>query len=397
LKKSIATQYQTFYQFFKFSIVGASGTIITLTSLFILTELTFLEYWQALPIGYFLGIINNFYWNRKYTFAKTNESIITEFIKYTLSMLTGAVAYNLSTILLTEFFGIWYFYSAILSVGISTIIDFVLSKFWVFRTFQIPVLSEPGTELRNLKVKLVISCLNEEKNVEVVISDIFKNIPKSISLYIILINNGSNDLTGDKIESLAKNYDKIVTVQRELPLDYSSSIIDGIKNYYTDLNEDYIGWAPSDNQITGQSISKMLNILVSHDVKYLKALRYEKDYSLSRKIQSFFFNAIISFTYQIEIQDINGSPKFIQKEIFDSLELNYKRWFLDAEAHIKISKLLNKHELINVPIRFNERIHGKSKTSMFTAFELFLQLMNFRFFGIGKWMKNLKNNNPKEQ
>jgi putative flippase GtrA len=48
-------------------------------------------------------------------------------------MLFGAIGYTISTILLTETFKIWYFLSAVLSVGVSTIIDFSLSKIWVFR------------------------------------------------------------------------------------------------------------------------------------------------------------------------------------------------------------------------------------------------------------------------
>jgi putative flippase GtrA len=48
-------------------------------------------------------------------------------------MIVGAVGYWFSTVLLTEVFNVWYFLSAILSVGVSTIIDFTLSKAWVFK------------------------------------------------------------------------------------------------------------------------------------------------------------------------------------------------------------------------------------------------------------------------
>jgi len=44
---------------------------------------------------------------------------------------------------------------------------------------------------------------------------------------------------------------------------------------------------------------------------------------------------------------------------------------------------------IYVPARFNERTHGKSKTNWSTAFELFVQILKFRLWGMPKWLKQL--------
>jgi len=126
-------EFQTISQFIKFAIVGATGTLLSLTILYCLTEFINFQYWAALPIGYFLGITNNFLLNRKFTFQRTDKPFLTQYSEYIVSMLFGAIGYTISTILLTETFRIWYFLSAVLSVGVSTIIDFSLSKIWVFR------------------------------------------------------------------------------------------------------------------------------------------------------------------------------------------------------------------------------------------------------------------------
>ena len=126
-------EFQTTTQFLKFCFIGATGTILSLSILYILTEYFTLEYWIASPIGYFIGITNNFIWNRRFTFEKTEKAILIEYAEYILSMIVGAVGYWISTVLLTEVFSVWYFLSAILSVGVSTIIDFTLSKIWVFK------------------------------------------------------------------------------------------------------------------------------------------------------------------------------------------------------------------------------------------------------------------------
>ncbi len=126
-------EFQTLTQFFKFAIVGATGTVLSLTILYCLTEIGHFPYWMALPIGYFLGITNNFLLNRKFTFKSTDKPFLAQYSEYVVSMIFGALGYTISTILLTEIFKIWYFLSAVLSVGVSTIIDFTLSKIWVFR------------------------------------------------------------------------------------------------------------------------------------------------------------------------------------------------------------------------------------------------------------------------
>ena len=121
MKSRLITKFQSSLQFIRFGIVGASGTIITLSTLFILTEYFFIPYWISATIGYSLGIVNNFLLNRRFTFEMTQRPIFYEFIKYAASMFLGEIAYLSSIVFLSEVFSIWYFYSAILSPGISTI------------------------------------------------------------------------------------------------------------------------------------------------------------------------------------------------------------------------------------------------------------------------------------
>lgn len=128
-----SNEFQTITQFVKFALVGATGTLISLSILYILTEFFYFEYWIALPIGYFIGITNNFLLNKRFTFLPVDKPFLAQYSEYILSMLLGALGYSISTVILTEVFLIWYFLSAVLSVGVSTIIDFGLSKIWVFR------------------------------------------------------------------------------------------------------------------------------------------------------------------------------------------------------------------------------------------------------------------------
>ncbi|MCE7734014.1 MAG: glycosyltransferase [Candidatus Heimdallarchaeota archaeon] len=380
--------FQKSVQLMTFLIVGASGTLISLGLLYSLTEWFGIVYYLSSAIGYYIGISNNFVWNRKFTFEKTNDHIFNEYTKYVSSMLVGSIGYTAFLIFLTESFGIFYFYAAILSVGVSTVINFTLAKYWVFGKRKITIINEASEETSNISVKLVVSALNEENNITNFIHDLYTDLNPWIDLSLILMNNGSTDDTYNSMLKLKEKYpdQKITVITRDKILTYSKSYIEGF-NLQNDLDFDYIGWVTSDNQISGETVSKILDITASANPELIKGMRVHKDYSLIRKIQSFFFNSIIALLFNMKVQDINGCPKLIKTELFEKLELKSDGWFLDAEVMLKLNKLIGEDKSVSVPIRFTQREEGKSKTNWYTAIELFMQIMKFRFTKTTNWYK----------
>ncbi len=237
-------------------------------------------------------------------------------------------------------------------------------------------------------IKLLVTCLNEEGNVQIFVEDLMTNLSPKINLALVLVNNGSSDKTGDVIDSLKRKYSCITTIHREKSLEYGESILQA-QRYSLDFIPNYIGWAPSDNQISGEDTAKTMNSIIDQNPLFVKVERYEKNYALIRKIQSYGFNILVSLLYQKRIKDINGSPKLFRADLFSLLDLQATDWFLDGEAFLKVSRLVKKSGLIFVPTRFNERVHGKSKTRWSTAFELFVQILKFRLWGMSRWLKQL--------
>ena len=242
---------------------------------------------------------------------------------------------------------------------------------------------------KKVRIKLIVTCLNEEGNVKEFIDNLMENLLPEVEIDIVLIDNGSSDNTGEVISSLAQKYSSINPILRENTFEYGKSILEALK-LPSDFNHDFIGWAPSDNQISGTDVNKIISALVSNEFEFIKAERFEKNYSLWRRVQSFGFNAIVSLLFLRRIKDINGSPKFFQKELFSKLDLRSEGWFLDGESFLKSLKLVKKEKSASISVRFNERTHGRSNTSWITAFELLMKVVVFRFWGIRQWTKKLK-------
>lgn len=66
---------ETIVQAVKFGLVGVMNTLITLAVIFILMKVFHLSYKWSNVIGYIIGLINSFIWNKKWTFKSTGNSI----------------------------------------------------------------------------------------------------------------------------------------------------------------------------------------------------------------------------------------------------------------------------------------------------------------------------------
>lgn len=112
----------------KFVLVGASGTIITLSFFFVLTEYFSIWYPVSLALGWFFGFLNNFYWNRSWTFKIKAGNTYKQGGIYFVCTMIALLSNEIVTISLTELGGSWYFLSGIAGTGVSTIINYILVK-----------------------------------------------------------------------------------------------------------------------------------------------------------------------------------------------------------------------------------------------------------------------------
>ncbi|MFX0205807.1 MAG: GtrA family protein [Candidatus Hodarchaeota archaeon] len=122
-------QYSTeINRLLKFLFVGSTGTMITLSLLYILTEFAGLWYPISLAIGWMVGFLNNFFWNRKWTFKVEKGKVYEQMSIYLICTLVALATNEMITIFLTEIGRIWYFLSSVIGTGFSTIVNFGLVR-----------------------------------------------------------------------------------------------------------------------------------------------------------------------------------------------------------------------------------------------------------------------------
>ena len=95
---------KTLVQLFKYGIIGVMNTLITAISFYLLNTWLRVPYGPANIIGYVLGVINSFVWNRNWVF-KTKKNVKREALLFGVGFIICWILQGGVSLLLLEGFG----------------------------------------------------------------------------------------------------------------------------------------------------------------------------------------------------------------------------------------------------------------------------------------------------
>jgi glycosyltransferase involved in cell wall biosynthesis len=219
----------------------------------------------------------------------------------------------------------------------------------------------------------VIPFYNEEKNVKTVLQNLSQELDKNQVKYeIIAVNNGSFDQTGEIIDDFVKTNRSVKKLVIDKNQGYGYGIHQGLKQ----CRGKYIGYLWGDNQIPPSITMKIFRKLKIDDLDLCKVTRKLRTESLWRKIYSKTYNLLMRAFFDVDSHDTNGCPKIMKSEVFNSLNLESKDWFLDAEILIKCRK--NNYLFKEIPVNSFSRKAGKSKVNWSTSIEFMKNILLFK-------------------
>ncbi len=125
-------------RFVKFCIVGASGTLVNMGLLWLLTEFAGLPYLVSAAIGIETSIVSNFTFHDFFTFSDRRSTTAMVFfrrlLKYNLIGLAG-LAINMGVLwVLTELVGLYYLLSNLVGIASTTVSRYILNLWWTWRS-----------------------------------------------------------------------------------------------------------------------------------------------------------------------------------------------------------------------------------------------------------------------
>lgn len=121
-----------FSQPIKFVIVGLMNTLVGYFIFYVCLQFLNLNYTLSLVISHIIGVINSFFWNRRWTF-NVGYSSSSMRIKFVSTYLIAFIINYLFLLLLVEIMRINPAFSQLTAMVFTTGISFFGQKYWSFK------------------------------------------------------------------------------------------------------------------------------------------------------------------------------------------------------------------------------------------------------------------------
>ena len=231
---------------------------------------------------------------------------------------------------------------------------------------------EQSTKHSIKSLSLFFPAYNDEHNIEKVVDQALSVIDDlGITQYeIILIEDGSPDNTDTIVDNLASKHDHVKAIHHTKNLGYGKTLKEG----FLSAKHDWIFYSDGDNQFLISELSKLIvhakkkTIVIGH--------RDKKQYQPLRKINSYYYNLLITKLFKLQIKDVNCAFKLIPKELIDSISITSKQGFIDGEIIIKALSL--GYDIVEIEVTHLPRKNGEASGGRINVIvETFIETLRY--------------------
>jgi glycosyltransferase involved in cell wall biosynthesis len=207
-----------------------------------------------------------------------------------------------------------------------------------------------------LNISIIIPCYNEQDNIDYLVNR-SKKILKNKKNQLILVNNGSTDLTKIKIIKNNKKYKNIKLINIKNNIGFGDAIKKGVNK----CTNSVIGYTHADREVDINDINKGLKILKKKDfieenffIKGYRVNKIKNGWSLGDIILSSLMSLFYSLLFRKILNEIHAQPVIFHKNFFKKERFFPNGLTFDASLYIKAKQ--NNLKIIRFPVKFNKKI-----------------------------------------
>lgn len=171
---------------------------------------------------------------------------------------------------------------------------------------------------------------------------------------IILIDDGSNEITKKVLKELKEKFEKVKLITHIKNQGYGAAIKSGISNSSFDL----IFYTDGDAQYNPLEIEVLLKNL-SDDVDIVNGFKITRNDPLYRKIIGNIYLFITKILFRFKIKDVDCDFRLMRKSLFENLTLKYDSGVICVEMITKLT--LRGAKFSETPVNHYYRTSGKSQ------------------------------------
>jgi len=206
--------------------------------------------------------------------------------------------------------------------------------------------------MKKYPITIFFPCYNEEQNVEKVTRNALA-VAKSISddYEIIIVNDGSQDRTGEIADRLARENPAVRAVHHEKNLGYGAALQSGFKNATKEL----VFYTDGDGQFNIEEIVKLLPLIEKYDI--VSGYRKKRMDPFIRKVNAFLWGVLVNTMFKINVRDVDCAFKLYRRKIFDDITLTSQGALIDTEILAKAAA--KGYRIAEVGVNHYPRLAGK--------------------------------------
>ncbi len=204
------------------------------------------------------------------------------------------------------------------------------------------------------EISIVFPAYNEEGNVdEAARRAVAAAESAGIDDYeVIFVDDGSSDSTAEKVEALHGKNEKIRLIRHDGNKGYAMAL----KTGFTSATKKYIFYSDADNQFDLGELKNFLPAIEDYDM--VCGFRIYRFDPFSRLVLSWAYNLLARIIFRIRVRDIDCAFKLFRREVFDRIDIESKKFFVDTEILAKGKKY--GMTMTEIGVRHYPRTEGSS-------------------------------------
>ena len=208
-------------------------------------------------------------------------------------------------------------------------------------------------------ISVVLPAFNEEENIKEAVTDAtdyLKGIKDSWE--IIVVNDGSKDKTEEIVGKIIRSNKKVRLITHPVNLGYGRSLSDG----FLASKYEYIFFTDSDRQFDIKALDVMWPLAKTGVVELVIGYRKNRKDPFLRKFLSRCYNILADWLFDLDVKDIDCAFKIFNKKIFEKIDIESNRFFVNTEILAKARYF--KYKIVEVGVPHFPRKAGKSTVSL---------------------------------
>jgi len=225
--------------------------------------------------------------------------------------------------------------------------------------------------MKKFVVSIIVPVYDEEATISATLDALLKIESNFSSMEIIVVDDGSQDKTAEKI----KKFTSINCMRHEINRGKGAAIKTGVKNAVGDI----IVIQDADLEYDPSCIPYLVGPIISGKADAVYGSRFlgkPDGMSRSHHIGNAILSRVMSILYNVKISDVMTGHKAFVREIFDSIDLKEKGFSVEIELTSKV--LRGGWKLTEIPVSYSYRAHGKAKIRYLDGLKSFLKILSYR-------------------